>query len=1442
MLSKKYNYDNYIEFGNEYSEFSVNGLINIYDILTIRKQLPDELLTQLKRKHIQSEFSFKNTVQDDEIKYVKPKTKEEIIQERIKAFEEMKKKEEETREKLLVSLKQAEISKQIRDNIEREDQIRKITYEFNDWLQALCEVVHISRILKYDTNDLIVTLNYVIDSIEEIDPKTTIQSNMFGFKGKRYDELLDMLSERFKKEVLEQAVDYEEEVEEDYDDYDDYDEDYDYESEDEVESEEDNVIVDDYNHNYDDDLGIYSVKHDKAKIWDSKRRKNNKLKSKKRFVNFRDKKKQDSLKGGNLDDRKKIFYYLVSRFDEIYDKHTDQNRQRIENILICEAYICMYNDDSYNNIELNDYKSHRVFDDVFENIVSIYAEKKDRKKKIYDRLFDENLYTYNLPYISRNNLLSLDHVKFIKEFNNRIKDRDKIKDYKKELYDRNKDRDDHFDKIVKIYKLYINTLDEGFIEKFSKELYDRNKDRDDQIDKIVEMYKFYKNTLDEEFIEKIKEEIYAIGKDRNNQIDKNVEMYKLYVNTLDEKFIEKIKKYDINFYNDGLSNLIRKNLTNMENYKKNSYILEVEGCNFNFLLNKLDVSCKYSFDVSHFYGKFIEVIKKTYKLTNFENKSKFYDECYIKLIEKYDSTNHEVLKNVIEHYANPKVFNADIDKYGNKIIQKLYTAFKKDTKGYNLIKDYLKERIEYWIQNTNFETYDSFFNYMKNYEKFTATLHNKMVTKLEKDHKKIKDLKTYFKLKIDQYKDNRFNEITKVKEKLTEIIKEIIPQCEFYIINYYVDEQLGDFKTDIGNRIRELITNYYTSLTADNFKIVNPNDEDSSTLNIAAFNDKDYGLNQQFYKNNDNKAKINLWKDFEDCYRKCVVDKLTKIAAELSFVDVTYILFVLSRVQLVDDSWINEILKTEKIKETIDDYLTRNLNSVEECITYLTTTINIGELPVLKYFFCIDKIATIIKKKCDSDPNFDFNQYETLIGNNDLSTDVREEIVKAMRNKLEDLFKRKLKDASIDDYIKEYDYHKKDGDYEIVLQEVVYNRLKEEIFVENDFEKIKKKFTELNNKYKDYFKFGMCGLYGEYANVINDHYSKLFELSREKNDNLENERIAREAISEFANWAESDGKDIVDEGIGGWYGELIEICGLDFDKLIDLSEDKLFVNHYNFVKQRYINAIGQAIWEDTLQDLVEKYNKITTIKTIDVSEIIEDFKTLYKNAFQKFKNNLKDLLINYKTYLIPDLKELIVSKIEDMLEDHKEDSKVVFNIIVENYSLKDYDNLRDSLFKLTTSIIKDEEQLETLNDWYIASQKEPRIQNAVKDEITSFGLTDNNVLGWYFDDTIEKKEPIKTLYQNIIKDNVKQLSEGAESLELEKIITLYEELNVFENIVGNKIKSNYRDVYDIIKTYDQQTEFKINQLFVTVLTSILKDETTPIETYNDLLNFISSIQ
>lgn len=1470
MLSKKYNYDNYIEFDTEYrdlfSKFNDNGLINIYDVLTIRKQLPEELLIQLKRKHIQSEFSFKNIVQDDEVKHIKPKTKEEIEQERIERFEELKKIEREKRESLIELAKQQEITKTIRDNIIKADEIRRLTSEFDSWLKTVCELVHLSRILQYD-DDLIEIQKDITNDLKEIDPKTKIQSNMFGFKGKTYEDLLIMLSGMFKKEELEEIK--QEEDEEDFESGDDFGFEYDTEEDNEFETDEE--LVGNYNHDYDEDLEMYSVKYDRSKLWDSKRRKDNKVKSNKRFVNFRDKKKQDGLKGGNLEHRKKIFYYLVSLFDEIYDSHIDQNKQRIENILICEAYICMYNVDSFDDIDLNNFKSNSVFDNVFTGVVDMYKLKDSRKKEFYNKLFKGELHFYNLPYVSRNNLLSLDCVKFIKEFVNRIKNKDELLKYKKKLI-----------------------IGDVIIENDTK---------------------------------------------WNDQIDMNVEMYEKYKEILDKEFIEKINKYDINFYTNGLSNLIQGNLTNMNSYKikEQSYDLDDSRYNFETLISKLEISYKYNFDVSDFYDKFVEIINETYDFEEFESKSNFYNERFKELVKMYDSTKYEVIKNVIEHYADPKLFDADfnllvdklkvsykynfdvsdfkrkfievinktydfnkieskskfydeqftrliglydetkfeviknvikhyadpelfdadIAKGGNVIIRKLYTDFHKTTEGYNLIKDYLKERIAYWIKCTNLETYDRIFEYIEKYKEFTVTLHNKIVDKLDKDHKEEdKNLKIYFETKVKQYKDERFIEIVIVKEKLTSIIKDLIPQCEIYVINYYNDEQLKDFKENIGKRVKELITDYYIKLSVDDFKINNPKDEDSDTLIITAFKDKDYGLNQQFYVNNDNKVKINLWKDFEEHYRDCVVNKLKEIAVDLSFEDITYILFVSFRMQLVRESWVDQILKIEKINETIEDHLTNKLISVGDCINYLTASINVASSSILKHFFCIDKIAEIIKKICESDPNFDFDQYESLIDNEDLSDEVREEIVKAMSHKLIDLFERKLKESPIDDYIKEYDDRKDDDRYVQALQDVVYNKLYKEIFVENDFEKTKKKFTELNKKYENYFKFQDCNLYRFYFEAVNKHYGQLYEVSLGNEDNAEKEEIAREAISEFSNWIESDAKEFLNEYIIGWYSELVGNCGLDFYKLIDLTTDNLFVNYYNFSRgNNYFRQIGKTIYEDTLPDLIKKYDKITatlanSVKKYDkitateinyTSEIIEIFKSSYRIAFEEYKHDLNELLISYKTYMINDFKQIINKKFKSLIVDNEQDSNIVFNIVMENYSSDDYSDLKKSFFKLITSRIEDEEEIQTLNNWYINSEKEQQIQNAVKDEITSYSLTDNNILTWYFNDELVDNETIKPLYQNIIKENADQFTEGVKGLEVNKIITLYEDLNKFEDIVKDKIKSNYRDVYNVIEEYDRKAVLKINELFVTVLTSILKDKSTPINDYYELLNFISSM-
>ena len=1419
MLSKKYNYDNYIEFDTEYrdlfSKFNNNGLINIYDVLTIRKRLPEELLVQLKRKHIQSEFSFRNIVQDDEVKYIKPKTKEELEQERIERSEELKKIEREKREAANELARQQEITKTIRDNIIKADEIKRITNEFDSWLKTVCELVHPSRILNYEKDDLVEIQKDITNDLKEIDPKTIIQSNMFGFKGKTYEELLIMLSDMFKKEVLEEfeTEESEEEIEEtDLESDEEFEFDYETEEDNEFESEEDNELVGNYNHDYDDDLEMYSVKYDKSKLWDSKRRKDNKVKSNKRFVSHRDKKRQDGLKGGNLEYRKKIFYYLISLFDEIYDSHIEQNKHRIDNILISEAYICIYNDNSYIDINLKDFRTNSNFDNVFTSVCEMYRQKDFRKKEIYDKLFDSKLYIYILPYVSKNNLLPLDHVKFIKEFVDRIKNKHEILEYKKELYEDNKDR--------------------------------------------------------------------------NDQIDMNVKIYEIYGNVLDKEFINKIKKYDINFYTDGLSNLIKRNLSNMDSYKDRSYDLKDKHYNFETLISKLEisykhnfgvsnfenkiievinktydfdkkennskfynkrfkelvelydktkyevikkviehyadpklfdvdykilidklkVSYKYNFDVSDFKRKFIEAINKTYDFNKIESKSKFYDDCFTELIGLYDETKYEVVKNVIKHYTDPNLFNADIAEGGDVIIRKLYIDFHKKTEGYNLIKDYLKERIAYWIKWTNLKTYGRIFEYIEKYKEFTVTLHNKIVDKLEKEHKDYKDLKTYFETKVKQYKDKRFNEIVIIKEKLTLIIKDLIPRCEIYIINYYLDEQLKVFKEDIGNRVKELIINYYNGLSVDDFKIVDPKDEDSETLIISAFKDKDYGLNQQFYVNNDNKAKINLWKDFEECYRDCVVDKLKEIAVDLSFNDITYILFVSFRMQLVGESWINQILEIEKINETINDYLTNNLITVGDCINYLTASINLASSLILKYFFCIDKVAGIIKNICESDDKFDFNQYETLIDNENLSDEVREEIVNAMKDKLKDLFKRKLKDSSIDVYIKEYDNRKNDKRYEPALQVVVYDKLKKEIFEENDFKKTKEKFNTIVQNYKDYTRINNLQIYLDYFGYVFRYYCELYEDAENNERKID---AAKNAIENFKPWlADEDCRKLLNkEGyIVSWFKELINNCNLTVNDLLSLTKDELFMNYYDNLKTSYIKKVNEVIhnkFKDNFKELTVTYNTLKEIKNIETKEIIVVIRALYLNTYNTISEDIAKIIESYTNYFIEEFKDDINNKIEELVGLKKEPK--------------------------------------TLKDWYVASNKLEFIHTTIEKRITTLGPMNNNILTWYFDDELINDDSIKTLYQTIIKDNANELTEGVGKLEINKIVTLYEDLNKFEDIVRDKIKSNYKDVYEVIKEYNPEANLKINQLFVSVLTSILKDKSTPINDYYELLNFISSI-
>ena len=1329
MLSKKYNYDNYIEFDTEYrdlfSKFAENGLINIYDVLTIRKQLPEELLVQLKRKHIQSEFSFKNIVQDDEVKYIKPKTKEEIEQERRREHEELKKIEREKREALIELARQQEITKTIRDNIIKADEIKRITNEFDSWLKTVCELVHLSKILNYEEDDLIEIQKDITNDLKTIDPKTKIQSNMFGFKGKTYEDLLIMLSDKFKKEREEVKEEKEEVKEEQVDlneeqDFEEESENYDYDYSDDEESNGDDYSDDDYIHGYDDELEMHSAKYDRTKIWDSKRRKDNKVKSNKRFVNFRDKKKQDGLKGGNLEHRKKIFYYLVSLFDEVYDSHIEQNKQRIENILICESYICMYNDDSFGDIVLSNFKSNSVFDNVIDNIVSIYHNKDSLKKEIYDKLFKNELHSYNLLYINQDNLLSSDCVKFMKEFDDKIKKyKDELLKYKENLIIDNivfEDAikwNDQIDINVKMYESYKDILTKDFIEKINKYninfytdgLYDlikgnlanmnrykvvdqsyNLKDNRFNFEKLISKLEVsYKYNFDvTDFYNKFTEIIdktYNFKQNDSKTIfyeDWFIKFIKLYDTTKYEVIKEVIRYYtdpkvfgdcDLDFlidklkvrykYNFNVSEFFdrfialfnktydferigskigfyKKIFTKLiETYESTKYevIKEViqhytkpklfNVCDLDFLIDKLKVSYKYNFNVSGYYDKFIKTIDETYDLEVIESCFSFYNDCFTKLIETYDSTNYEVIEKVIQHYANPEVFDAYIDEYSRKIIETLYNDFKKTTEGYKLIKDYLKERINYFIKNTNFATYDKIFDvYIKNYNEFAAAYYNKIVDKLEKDHnKEDKDLKTYFETKIEQYKDKRYSEIGIIKEKLTSIIKELIPQCEIYVIVYYNDDQLTVFKDDIENRVKELITNYYNGLSVDDFIIKNPKDEDSSTMIITAFKDKDYSLDN---------LKEKAWKEFEEHYRDCVVNKLKEIADKLSFDHITYILFVLKHIQTVDDLWITQIIgnETETINQKITKHLRDNLNSVKDCIDYLTTTIDVNTEPVLKYFFCIDKIAEIIKNICELDVNFDFVQYENIIKNNYIQDNVKNTIRDKFKDKLVELFEKE--NISLDNRIEQYERLKKE--YEVPLRTVLYNKFKTVIGIDDFARYIE--HVGFNNFNVDKYTTGN-------SRIIKELKEKYKVLENEFDNYFNGEKYKKYITKEIYETKKHDNVFIIDELYYNYYLSFYQnnISNENLFDIIDYynSEHRKDDHRKEHTKPKLIDSYKTLLDHNREQNLtIEEIKKVIDYDNdvlFDDDGLIQQFSL----KIQKTIGNLIDNISSEKLNLIDEL-------------------------------------------------------------------------------------------------------------------------------------------------------------------------------------------------------------
>lgn len=213
-----------------------------------------------------------------------------------------------------------------------------------------------------------------------------------------------------------------------------------------------------------------------------------------------------------------------------------------------------------------------------------------------------------------------------------------------------------------------------------------------------------------------------------------------------------------------------------------------------------------------------------------------------------------------------------------------------------------------------------------------------------------------------------------------------------------------------------------------------------------------------------------------------------------------------------------------------------------------------------------------------------------------------------------------------------------------------------------------------------------------------------------------------------------------------------------------------------------------------------------------------------------FNNALKNNRLNYLNNLMADIKNEEIHLIENLqgfLEENKN------NIgLIKNNDIAEYDNLTDELSKINTNIAKQEETLETLNEY---SKEIDRLSTeiSISQETDVVNYKENlNKFNSYFTKLVSEiynKEPILVYHENLkeFPVSIEDLDEGTSSGSLKSLILCYDiAYQKFAQSIG-KVVPNFI-VHDVLETIEGDVLLKlineINSSHIQVIIAILKEK------------------